>query len=415
MSGEEAPSELPATATVFWRYWTGSTISKVGSAVTTVALPLTAVLVVHASAFSVAAISAAGSVPWLLLGFPAGVYVSRLPLRSMQVAMDLVRAVAIGSVPVVAWLGGLSVAQLIAVALTVGSASVIFAVANATMLPAIVPKEELTRRNSLIVGSSGIAQLAGPGLGGVLVGVMGAASCMVLDAVSYLVSAVMLGVLPRPDSRPASKTPPNFRTHLLDGFAYMRTRSVLRTALWLGTISNLVAAGLIAIAPVFIVRTLREHDFVIGLIYASEGAGGLVGAALASRLTDAWGSARVVLRCALPLPLILLMLPFAFRGVGAILFGLGLFGFAVTLSFLGIALITHRQRTVPADMLPRVLAITQVVSRGGAPLGALVAGGLAAVFGVRTALFVLAALAVGVPFAAWANPEMRRRINLEED
>ena len=88
---------------------------------TSVALPLTAVLVVHASAFSVAAISAAGSVPWLLLGFPAGVYVTRLPLRGVQVAMDLVRAVAIGSVPVVAWLGGLTVAQLIGVALAVGS------------------------------------------------------------------------------------------------------------------------------------------------------------------------------------------------------------------------------------------------------------------------------------------------------
>jgi MFS family permease len=415
MEAEATPSEAHSPATVFWRYWTGSTISKVGSAVTSVALPLTAVLVVHASAFSVAAISAAGSVPWLLLGFPAGVYVTRLPLRGVQVAMDLVRAVAIGSVPVVAWLGGLTVAQLIGVALIVGSGSVVFAVANSTLMPAIVPKKELTKRNSLIVASSGIASLSGPGLGGVLVGAMGAASCLVLDAVSYLVSAVMLGALPRPDSRSIPTAPPSFRTQLSDGFAYIDKRPILRTALVLGTIGNLIGAALIAIAPLYIVRTLHEHAFVIGLIYASEGAGGLVGAALATRITAACGSARVVLRCALPLPLVLVLLPLAFHGVGAVLFGLGIFGFAVILSFLGIALLTHRQRTVPADMLPRVVAITQVVSRGGAPFGALVAGGLATLFGVRAALFVIAAFGVGVPLGAWATPELRRRINLEDD
>ena len=244
---------------------------------------------------------------------------------------------------------------------------------------------------------------------------MGAASCMVLDAVSYLVSAVMLGALPRPDSRPTPKAPASFRTQLTDGFAYIGTRPVLRTALVIGTIGNLIGAALIAIAPLYIVRTLHEHAFVIGLIYASEGAGGLVGAALATRISHAWGSARVVLRCALPLPLVLVLLPLAFRGVGAVLFGLGIFGFAVILSFLGIALLTHRQRTVPADMLPRVLAITQVVSRGSSPFGALVAGGLATVFGVHAALFVIAAFGVGVPLSAWATPELRRRINLEDE
>lgn len=182
------------SAAVFWRYWTGSTVSKMGTAVTSVALPLTAVLV-HASTFSVAVVAASSGLPWLILGVPAGVYGSRFPLRGTQIAMDLVRAAAIGSIPVAAWLRHLTVAQLIAVALAVGSASVIFSVANSTLLPAIVPREELTKRNSLGAASTGIAQLAGPGLGGVLVDVMGAASCMVLDAVSYLVSAVMLACL----------------------------------------------------------------------------------------------------------------------------------------------------------------------------------------------------------------------------
>lgn len=415
MPAKATSSRAPGPAAVFWRYWTGSTISKLGSAVTSVALPLTAVLVVHASAFSVAAITAAGGLPWLVLGFPAGVYVTRLPLRGTQVAMDLVRAVAIASIPVVGWLGGLTVAQLIGVALTVGCASVIFAVANSTMMPAIVAKEELTKRNSLTVASDGIAQLGGPGLGGVLVGVMGAASCMVLDAVSYLVSAVMLGALPRPDSRPAPHAPPSFREQLSDGFAYIGSRPVLRASVVLGTCVNLIGAAVLALAPLYIVRTLHEHAFVLGLVYASEGAGALAGAAFAPRLSGAWGSARVVLRCTLPFPLVLVLLPLAFHGAGVVLFGLGIFGFAATMSVVAIAVVTHRHRTVPAEMLPRVLAITHVASWGGAPFGALLAGALATVFGVRGALFVIAALGVGAPLSACASPELRRRINLEDD
>lgn len=405
----------PSSAAVFWRYWTGSTISRLGSAVTSVALPLTAVLVVHASAFSVAAIAASGGVPWLVLGLPAGVYVARLPLRGVQVAMDLLRALAIGSIPVVAWVGALTVAQLIAVGLVVGSASVIFAVANSTMIPAIVPKDELTRRNSLTQASGGVAQLAGPGLGGILVDVMGAASCMVLDAASYLVSAVMLGALPRPDSRVAPPESPGLRTQIADGVAYIASRPVLLASFVLGSCVNGIGAAVIALSPLYIVRTLDEPSFVLGLVYAAEGAGALVGAALAPRLSDAWGSARAVRRCALVLPGALVLLPLAFRGTGAVLFGLGIFGFAASMTVVAIALVTYRHRAVPADMLPRVLAFTHVVSWGGAPVGALVAGGLASAFGVRSALFVVAVLGLSAPLSVWAAGEMRHRINLEDE
>jgi predicted MFS family arabinose efflux permease len=382
-----------------------------------VALPLTAVLVVHASAFSVAAIAAASSVPWLVLGLPSGVLVSRLPLRATQVAMDLLRAAAIGSVPVVYWVGVLSVAQLITVALVVGSANVIFAVANSTMIPAIVTRDELTKRNSFMFASRGVAQLAGPGLGGVLVDVMGAAACMVLDAASYVVSAVVLWALPRPDPLPRSEMRPTevrFRRQIADGFAFIGRDPVLRACFLLATAANLVGPAILTLTPLYIVRTLHEHAYVLGLVYAGEGAGALVGASLAPRLTEAWGSARVVLRCSLPVPLVLLLLPLAFKGWGAALYGLGIFGFIATLSVVGISVNTNQQRAVPAELLPRVLATTRFVTSGSAPLGALLAGGLATAFGVRVALVVVAAVGLATPLSTWTSRELRRRVNLED-
>jgi predicted MFS family arabinose efflux permease len=402
------------SSSVFWRYWTGSTISGFGTAVTSVALPLTAVLVVHASVFSVAAITAAGGLPWLVLGLPAGVFVSRLPLRGTQVAMDLVRAFAIGSIPVVGWLGDLGVAQLLAVALAVGSASVIFLVASSTMMPAIVPADELTKRNSLTQAARGVAQLSGPGLGGVLVEVIGAASCMVVDAVSYLVSAVFLWTLPRPDMAPRRTEPASFRKELAEGFAYIRAHPVFRATFALSACVNLIGAAILALMPLYVVRTLGAPAYALGLVYASEGAGALVGAALATRLSSTWGSARTLLRCSLPVPFVLLLLPLAFRGAGVVLCGLGIFGFVATLTVAVVVIVTHRQRVVPIEMLPRVLAMTHVVSWGSAPIGALIAGAVASAIGVRAALFGVAVAGLGAPLSVWTSDAVRQSANLED-
>jgi MFS family permease len=398
----------------FWRYWSGATISGLGTAVTSVALPLTAVLVVHASVFSVAAIAAAGGVPWLVLGLPAGVLVARLPLRGTQVAMDLVRALAVCSIPVEAWVGTLTVAQLIAVALLVGAASVLFDVANSTMLPAIVPREQLTNRNSFMFASRGVAQLAGPGLGGVLVGVMGAAPCLLLDGVSYVVSALMLWRLPGGGwlSSPAADL--GLRRQLFDGFRFVAARPVLRATLVIGVTVNCVGAAVLTLTPLYLVRNLHEHAYVLGLVYAGEGAGALIGSALASRLSAAWGTARAVLRCCALLPLTLLLLPLASHGWGALPFGLGIVAFAGSMTVVGIVIVTDRQRSVPAEMLPRVLAITRFLTSGFAPLGALLAGGLATAFGVRSALVLIAVLGSGIPLSVWTNRELRNRHDLDD-
>jgi MFS family permease len=399
---------------VFWRYWSGSTISSLGSAITTVALPLTAVSVVHASTFAVAAITAAGQLPWLVLGLPAGVLVARLPLRETQVAMDLIRGLAIMSIPVLAWAGMLTVAQLGAVAALVGIATVIFDVGNSTLMPAIVPVEELTRRNSVHSASYAATALAGPGLGGALVQLLGAASCLLTDSVSYLVSAVLLYSLPRRRSLEGSPAGGGMRREIAEGCGFVARHPVIRPCVAWATAVNFVCGALLALTPLYLVRALHARPVVVGLVYAAEGAGSLFGAAITPGAERRIGSARAMLVAAAAMPLTVVLMPAAFSGWGISLYAVGNFSFAAAVVIASILARTHRHQVVPRELLPRVMATVRFISWGAIPLGAFLAGGLGSTLGIRAALFVTAGLILVAPAAIWTSPEIRGRRNLND-
>ena len=149
-------------ARMFWTWWAASTTSSVGSSISAVALPLIAITVLEASAFEVGVLAACAYAAWLVIGLPAGVIAQRLPLRGTQVALDLVRALAIVSVPLAWWVDRLSLLQLIVVALVISFANVLFDVSNSTFLPRIVAPGDLQRRNSLTSGTHAVTQLGPP-------------------------------------------------------------------------------------------------------------------------------------------------------------------------------------------------------------------------------------------------------------
>lgn len=413
----EQPSAKPVAehgSGVFWRFWSGSTISDLGRAVTTVALPLTALTVVHASTFAVAVIAAAGQLPWLVLGLPAGVLVARLPLRETQVAMDLTRAGAIASIPVVAWAGSLTVAQLAVVSALIGVATVIFDVGNSTLIPAIVPAQQLTRRNSLTSASHAATQLAGPGVGGILVELLGAASCMLTDAVSYLVSAALLRSLPRPPSLEASAARAGMRREIAEGCAYVARHPVIRPCVIWATIVNFVCGALLALTPLYLVRGLHARPAVVGVVYAAEGAGALLGAALTPRLEARLGSARTLLLAVSVMPLTVVLMPAAFRGWGIVLYALGNLAFAAAVVIGSILTRTHRHQVVPRELLPRVMATVRFISWGVVPIGSFLAGVLASALGIRTALWATAGAIMLAPAATWTSRALRGRRNLSD-
>jgi predicted MFS family arabinose efflux permease len=393
---------------MFWRYWSASSISNLGSAVSSIALPLTAVLTLHAGSFAVGLIAAAGYAAWALISLPAGVIVHRLPLRATVVAMDLIRAAALISIPLAAWAGGLTVAQVAAVALLVGMADVVFDVANFTLLPEIVSREDLTSRNSLTSGSHAVTQLGGPSLGGALVQLIGAPVAILADVASYLASAALMRSLPRPAHRrePGEEAVP-MRVLIGDGIRFVRRNQVMFPCVLWATTTNFVEGATLALSPLFLVRILHLPAAAVGAILTSSGIGALAGAALTPRVVRRLGSARACRYTGVLESLSGLLLPLAGPGAGVVLYALGLAGSDAGTVVGSIATRTHRQTASPPELLPRVMATVRFISWGVVPLGALGGGLAAAAFGIRPALWLFSGIGLLGPVWLWASPVRR--------
>jgi MFS family permease len=398
----------------FWRFWVGYTVSRAGDAVTLVALPLVAVLTLGASSFEVSLIPAAGFAAWIVIGLPAGVIVHRLPLRGVQVAMDLIRAAALLSIPVAAWLDALSLWQLVGVALLVSFATVVFDVGNSTLMPSLVDEQQLVARNSLISGSDSAVQLAGPAAGGFLVQALGAASSLLVDAVSYAVSAVLLWSLPRsPRQRDGQEDPQSTLSLIAVGLRFVVRHDVIRPCVVAATIVNFVCGGLMALTAVFLVRTLGATPGLVGVMIATEGLGSLAGATLTARTAKRIGTARAFRWAATLGAAAAALMPLASGGVGLLVFAAGNAGFAAGVVVVSILARTHRHVAVPRELLPRVMATVRFVSWGVVPFGALAAGLAASAVGNRTALWLLVAIALVNPVVLWLGP-LRSRTSLED-
>ncbi|MYW20739.1 MFS transporter [Streptomyces sp. SID2955] len=402
-------AEGQRSASAFWRYWTASTISNVGDAITTVALPLVAVSVLHASSLQVSFLTAAQYAAWIAIGLPAGVIVQRLPLRGTQVAMDLVRAFALLSVPVAAAFDVLHLTQLVLVALVMGLATVVFDVGNSTFLPSVVRKEELTARNSLTSASASATQLGGPSLGGVLVQLLGGAATLVFDVVSYFVSAVLLRSLPRPAPVRPEAGGESMVRQIKDGWRFVTHHTVLRPCVMAATLTNFTCGAFMALLPVFLVRTLDASAGLVGVLIATEGLGSLLGATLTPRIARRIGSARTILLSTLSGACVVLLMPLAGSGWGLLLFAAGNLCFGASVVVLSILTRTHRQTVTPPELLPRVMATVRFISWGAVPFGALTAGTAAGALGNREALWLICGLAFLTPLAVWTSAIRRMR------
>lgn len=392
----------------FWRFFTAGTISSTGTAVTSVALPLIAVITLQASPVEVGLLTAASYAAWLVLGLPAGVIVARLPLRGTQVVMDLARATAIVSVPVAYAAGSLTLVHLVLVALTVSLASVLFDVGNATFLPSVVPPAERTERNSLISASHSVTELGGPTLGGVLVQLVGAVPTLLLDAASYLVSAVLLRSLPAVAVVPTGPAP-KMRRQMQEGWHYVVRHPVIGRCMWAATVVNFVSGAMLTLTPLYLVRTLGASPALVGFLIGTEGAGALLGATFTPRLVRRVGSARALLVVSVGELVLALLLPLGSGGLGMVLFGLGNAGLAANVVVFSIITRTYRQNASPPELLSRVMATVRFVSWGAIPFGALLAGVLAGASSPRTALWV-SVLALAAPIALiWVGPIARAR------
>lgn len=403
---DAAPWMSPAV--IFRRFWLATTVSGLGSAVTMVALPLVALIVLDVSVIEVTMLNAAGQVGWLVLGLPAGVIVQRYPLRALLVTMDLIRLAAICSIPLTWWLGVLTYTQLLVAALIVGFARVLFDIGSLTFLPAIVEKKELNARNGLISGTNAVNETGGLSVGALIIQVTGPVVALLLDAISYLVSALTLRTLPEPGTSGNSHVKP---VQLIkEGWTFVVRHAVMGPCLWWAAATNFFSIALIALTPVYLVRAAETPAATVGFVLAMNGLGAVIGSAVATRLARRLGTARTLIVASVAGGLIALIIPFTTSLDTIYFFMIGNAGLSAGVVIGSILTRTYRQTESPPELLSRVMATTRFVSWGAMPLGAAVSGLVADSIGLHPALWLVCAGTLLAPLVLLLSP-LRSRLD----
>lgn len=382
----------------FLKLWAGFTIATVGSQITVLALPLTAVLLLGANATETGLLVAARMAPALFLVLFIGAWVDRLPRRPLMVISDIGSALALGSIPLAAGLGVLGMPQLYVVAFIAGVFGMTTELARSAILPALVGRAQLVAANSRLQGSSAVAQVAGPSLGGLLVQALTAPTAMLFDALGFLASAVLFANMRVRETVAPRATGSRLWHEVTEGLRWMRGHGIVFRTVVAIALANIEWFAVQAILVVYATRELALPPALLGLAIAAIGPLSLLGAALAGPLTARWGLGPVMIAALFLETLSRLLLPFAagtpVQAAAILALSQALLGLTVPLWT--VSSNSLQQAVTPERLLGRVNAATRFVAFGVAPPAAFGAGLLADAIGLRATLFasgVVAAVA----------------------
>jgi len=377
----------------FARYWSAQAVSIVGTQVTTIALPLAASLGLGASASTVGALGATQWAPFVFLGLPAGVWVDRLDRRRVMIACDVGRSLALCVVVAMALLDALTIASLFAAALTVGVFHVFHAIASRAIIPSIVERADLVEANSKLELTNSAGRLAGPALGGALVGWIRAAPALAADAASYALAAFFTWRMGG-SHRAERSDRPSFAAELKQGIQYVVQSPIQRSLVLALMIANLASGALFVSGAhvMFGAETLGLDVGAYGAIVGLGSLGAAVGSLAARKVASLIGEG--------------VMIVSAFGLFGAVLFGMSLLSadssmtgaalFALQLGMtcafaagsIGIATIV--QTVTPKSLLGRVGGVGRFATWGILPFGSILGGALADAYSL-TGIFRLSA------------------------
>ncbi|MGZ0147526.1 MFS transporter [Kribbella sp. WER1] len=378
----------------FRKLWIGQLVSASGSAVTTVALPLVAVVTLHASAVQMGALAALSIAPHLVFGLLAGVWVDRWSLRRVMIWTDLGRLVLLGSVPTAAAVGVLRIEQLYVVAVLTGALTLLFDTASQTIIPALVPREDLMRANSAALLNLNLATTLGPSAAGLLVQVLTAPFAILVDAASYVVSTVTAYLIREPERVPA---PPRAEVRLTAGLRVLFGDPMLRPLVTSAGIAAMAGAMQGPLVVLFLIRELHQSAGFVGLTLTTFGAAAVAGTLVA----PAWYRRVGIGPCYLTGTFLASLNGVAlFTGLTpVILLGQALAGLGMSL--FGVPQRTLRQAMAPPHLVGQVSASWRTLVIGGQAVGAACSGVLATALGLRpTLLLVTAGMLAGLLVAA---------------
>jgi predicted MFS family arabinose efflux permease len=379
----------------FLKLWAGFTIARVGSQITILALPLTAVLLLGAGATETGFLVAAHMAPSLVAGLFIGVWVDRLRRRPILIWSDIGSAVVIASVPLAAALNSLTLAQLYVVAFLGGAFAIATDLARVAFVPALVGQTGLVAANSRLQASSAVAQVAGPSLGGILVQTLTAPIAMLWDAVTFIVSALFIAAIRSPEAPRSRETEASVWHEIREGLRWVRHQPIVLRSILAIALANIEWFAVEAVLVVYATRELGLSPALLGISLAAIGPLSLLGAGIVGPLTARWGLGPVMIGALFLETVSRLLLPFA-GGTpveAAVILGLSQAILGLTVPLWVVSSVTLQQALTPAHLLGRVNSAARFVAFGVAPPAAIGAGIAADLFGIRQTLFASAVIA----------------------
>ncbi|MFI0723488.1 MFS transporter [Streptomyces sp. NPDC021224] len=379
----------------FRRFWAGQSISSFGDQVSLIALPTIAVVALHVSAWTFGLLSVVGYIAYPVAGLFAGAWVDRRSRRRVLMGADAVRLAAVGAVPVAAATGTLSVPLLFASSLVSGTATCFFSAAYQAYLPSVTPKADIAGGNALMEISNSSAQVAGPSLAGVLIGALGSACAMVVDAASYGLSVLSLALIRTEEAVPARRRR-NLLPDVREGLVLVRRHPLLRRLTAATAVANIGRGLALELFLLFAYRGLGLRPVTVGLVLAAGSVAALAGATVCRALAERLGVGRTLLLAGVCKGAPWLLTPLALLGAPLPAMAAIIAASSFFIPVWNVTSISLRQYLTDPPVLGRVSATVRTLTSSAVPLAGLLGGGLAtagtALWGSRTGLAAVLAL-----------------------
>jgi MFS family permease len=356
----------------FWKFFCGQTISNIGSSFTIFVLPLL-VFKLTGSALNLALVAVAEYIPYLLFGFIIGAWVDRVDRKRLMIFTDIAQALIISSIPLLAASGLLSVWWVYAVGFASSTLWILFNTAEFAAVPSLVSREELIAANGRLQASYAAATVVGPILAGLLVAVTPVHQVLLFDALSFLVSALLVGLIKiRFNTRSAEQqSPESLRQDIAEGLRYVLSSPILRNTCLMMALVSCVGFSVYAQLVLFAKERLGANDTQVGLIYAAGSVGMTAMALAASPLRRRFSFSKVMLGTLMLEGILTILLASThLYWVGTLLWAL-MWGLVVLLDINSNSL---WQTLVPNRLLGRVQSVVNVLSWSAIPLGTLIGG-----------------------------------------
>ncbi len=399
----------------FRKLWVGRTISLVGSQVTRLALPLAAILILSAAPPQLGLLRALSSLPAVVISAFAGILVDRLPRRPIMIVADLARALLLFSIPLAAFFGELNLLQLYAVALGSATFGVFFEIAYRSFLPSLIEQKDLVEANGKLEAAGPIAEVVGPSLAGILIQLLTAPLAILIDGISYLISVISLSFIAVNEAAPSPPERRAFLREIGEGLTFVRHEPQLRSILIAIGLFELFDSAMMAIYVLYVTKNLGLDPALLGLIFATGGVGGIVGALVSQWLADELRVGWV------------LVLGISLAAIGDLViptagifqtFSLPLLALAELCVVFGVLifvinLMSLLQVVTPNHLLGRVNATIDIVTGASGLFGALLGGFVGSALGLEL-MFVAAGFGTFLSVLAIVVSPIRRLTRLSE-